>query len=313
MTATGAHLPSSASVRRLLAELGHAGARFSVHDLPGSFSNFTHLIKIEQDDSPARKIVMRRYNPANYDEDHDKPLCEYHALQLLQTHGIPAPPPLLLDESGELLGLPGIVTEFFEGKSIELPADAWRWGEKAEKTARMLARIHLVPFTEADKRYLMDDNVEVSWYIKAGTIPHYMRADPDGEIVWHLVNDHWGRWKPVESRFAHTDYWSGNILWHDDEISAVVDWEEAGYGHPAADVAYCRMGYFIEGIPEAAVTFLNAYEAEAGWTLTDLPFFELAASARPMMDPDDWFAHPYMAAGFRRFIAQAKQKLLAEN
>ena len=25
-----------------------------------------------------------------------------------------------------------------------------------------------------------------------------------------------------------------------------------------------------------------------------------------MTDPDDWFAHPYMEAGFRRFIAQAK-------
>ena len=102
-------------------------------------------------------------------------------------------------------------------------------------------------------------------------------------------------------------------MWHDDEISAVVDWEEAGYGHPAADVAYCRMGYFIEGIPEAAETFLRVYQEATGWTLTDLPFFELAASARPMMDPDDWFAHPYMAAGFRRFITQAKQKLLAVN
>ena len=158
MTATGAHPPSSESVRRLLAELCHAGARFSVHDMPGSFSNFTHLIKFEQDDSPARKIVMRRYNPANYEEDHNKPLCEYHALQMLQSHGIPAPPPLLLDASGELLGLPGVVTEYVPGKPIELPA-----------------------------------------------------------------------------------------------------------------------------------------------------------SAPPMMDPDDWFAHPYMAAGFRRFIAEAKQRLLEGN
>ena len=79
---------------------------------------------------------------------------------------------------------------------------------------------------------------------------------------------------------------------------------------PAADVAYARMFYFIEGIPEAAETFLRVYEAEAGWALTDLPLFELAASVRPMTDPADWFAHPYMEAGFRRFIAGAKQRLL---
>ena len=100
-------------------------------------------------------------------------------------------------------------------------------------------------------------------------------------------------------------------MWRGDEISAVVDWEEAGYGHPAADVAYCRMGYFIEGVPEAAETFLRAYEAAAGWTLTDLPLFELAASARPMTDPTDWFAHPYMEDGFRRFIAGARERLTA--
>ena len=47
----------------------------------------------------------------------------------------------------------------------------------------------------------------------------------------------------------------------------MLDWEEAGYGHPAADVAYARMGYCIEGEPEAADEFLRVYEQAAGWTL----------------------------------------------
>ena len=92
----------------------------------------------------------------------------------------------------------------------------------------------------------------------------------------------------------------------------MVDWEEAGYGHPAADVAYCRMGYFIEGVPEAADVFLREYEAAAGWQLNreDLALFELAASARPMTGPDTWFAQPHMAEGYRQFIAQARERLL---
>ncbi len=289
--------------------LGLDYGEFSIHTLPSTFSNFTHRVDIELRDGSSKRVVLRRYNPENYEDGHDKPSCEFHALKLLQRQGIPAPPPLLLDETGELLGLPGIVTGFVEGAPIELPAEAKRWGELAEPTARMLARIHQTPVTEADKRFLMDDNVEVAWFIKDGLIPDYMRADRDGEMVWHLVNERWGRWTPVESRFAHTDYWAGNILWQGDQISAVVDWEEAGYGHPAADLAYARMGYFIEGVPQAAATFLRVYEDEAGWTLTDLALFELAASARPMTDPEDWFAQPYMEAGFRRFIAQAKQKL----
>ncbi len=306
-------MPATSAIVAVLDALGLSGAQFAVHDLPGAYSNFTHLVAAEGADGQARNIVIRRYNPANYDEGHVKHSCEYHALKMLHGQGVPVPPPLLLDADGSLLGAPGIVTEYVPGAPIELPAEAKRWGRMAAKAARMLARIHQTPFSESDKRYLMNDDVEVAWFLKSSRVPDYMRADPDGEVVWQMLNDRWGRWRAVEPRFAHTDYWSGNILWRGEEIAAVLDWEEAGYGHPAADVAYARMGYCIEGEPEAADVFLREYEAAAGWTLArrDLALFELAAGVRPMTDPEDWFAHPYMVTGFRRFIAEARQKLSA--
>ena len=313
MTEAQAKRPTRDSIREVLDALGMSGAEFSILGLPGSYSNFTHLVTTEGGDSEVRKIVVRRYNPANYEEGHDKPSCEFHALQLMLARGVPVPPPLLLDEDGSLLGLPGIVTGFVAGAAIEPPTEALRWGEMAAVNARMLARIHRTPFSETDKRHLMDDDVEVAWFIKNGTAPDYMRADPDGETVWHLVNEHWGRWTPVQPRFAHTDYWSGNILWQGDKISAVVDWEEAGYGHPAADVAYARMEYFLEGLPEAADVFLRVYEAKAGWTLSDLALFELAASARVMTDPPGWFTRPHMEERYRRFVADAKEKTITVN
>ncbi len=309
MSPRRSNVPSPAIVSAVLDALGLDDAEFSIHALPSASSNFTHKVSAELADGASKRIVLRRYNPDNYDAGHDKHSCEYHALNLLHDQGVPVPQPLLLDETGALLGLPGIVTAFVEGTPIELPRQAHRWAGLAPAAARMLARIHQTPFSEAEKQYLMDDDIEVAWFIKDGAIPDFMRADRDGERVWHLVKERWGRWTPTEPRFAHTDYWAGNILWRGDEISAVVDWEEAGYGHPAADVAYARMFYFIEGLPEAAQVFLDAYEAEAGWKLTDLPLFELAASARPMKDPEDWFARPHMEAGFRRFIAQARQNL----
>ncbi len=303
--------PPELSVRKLLETLAPTFSDFSLNSLHGSYSNFTQLLQIDFPHDPPRKVVVRRYNPANYAEGHDKPACEYHALGVLHKHGIPVPQPLLLDVDGSILGLPGIVTEFVAGKQIEPPTEAARWGEMAAVTARMLARIHSTSFGEADKRFLMDDNLEVAWFIKKGRIPEYMQQDPDGEMVWHLVNEHWTRRIPLPACFQHTDYWSGNILWQGDEISAVVDWEEAGYGDPAGDVAYCRMEYFLEGLPDAAETFLRVYQAEAGWQLPNLPLLELAAGARPMTDPEGWFTRPHMQERFRKFIADAKLKLLA--
>ena len=307
---TRANAPSARVIRALLDELGLRGD-FALRDLPGSYSNFTQRVDIAGDEP--RSIVIRRYNPANQEAGHSKQRCEYHALGLLQRHGIPAPPPLLLDDSGDMLGLPGIVTEFVAGRQVEPPTQAPRWGKLARINAEMLARIHRLPLTEADKPYLMNDDIEVAWFIKDGAIPDYMRADPDGEMVWQLVAEHWRRWQPAPPRFAHTDYWSGNILWQGERISVVVDWEEAGYGHPAADVAYARMEYFLEGLPGAADEFLRVYEQAAGWRLSDLALFELAASARPMTDPQGWFTRPHMEERFRRFIARAQSNLLASG
>ena len=41
------------------------------------------------------------------------------------------------------------------------------------------------------------------------------------------------------------------------------------------------MGYFIEGIPEAAETFLRAYEAEAGWEANRLATVRIGGQRAP--------------------------------
>ena len=67
------------------------------------------------------KLVVRRYQEyGDYDRG-EKARREYKAFELIHAHGIPGPEPLLLDASGELLGVPGIVTRLVPG-ALELEA-----------------------------------------------------------------------------------------------------------------------------------------------------------------------------------------------
>jgi aminoglycoside phosphotransferase (APT) family kinase protein len=109
----------------------------------------------------------------------------------------------------------------------------------------------------------------------------------------------------VPETLVHIDYWPGNILWDQGRITAVVDWEEAAYGDPGIDVAYCRMELVLSGMGQVADEFLQAYEAERGQSVANLAFWEIAATARPMFNPDGWITESPAREAFRRFIAGA--------
>ena len=92
----------------------------------------------------------------------------------------------------------------------------------------------------------------------------------------------------VSHGLVHTDLWMGNVLWHRNEISGVIDWEAAAYGDPAIDVAYCRMDMRLFGMYEAADHFLRFYEAATGRRVEKLELWELVAAAGVLPNPARW-------------------------
>jgi aminoglycoside phosphotransferase (APT) family kinase protein len=175
----------------------------------------------------------------------------------------------------------------------------------ARRLAAMLARIHSIPCDHA-RPFLLDANAEATWFLRAGGVPEFMQAHPDGAMVWQAVHDRMPGIQPVAPALVHLDYWRGNVLWEEGQIAAVVDWEEAGYGDPGIDVAYCYMEMAIMGMVEASVEFLRVYEAQTG-QVANLGFWELAAAARPMTDMAGWITDPSMGERFRQFIVEARR------
>lgn len=277
----------------------------TVQPLAGSYSNLTHLIESRRSNGEPLRIVVRRYV---YGDRARKARVEYRALHFLQDYAVPAPAPLYLDTDGIVLGRPGIVMRFMPGQLIEEPAThpagKLTW---AREFALVLAKIHAIPGEQA-KGVLFDADAEATWFLRDGVVPEYMAAHPDGTNVWQLVHDLWPKRQPASSTLVHLDYWRGNVLWEEGHISAVVDWEEAAYGDPAIDVAYCLMELVIMGMIDEADEFLRTYETQRG-PVANLAYWQLAAAARPMYNIDGWITDSAKGERFRQFIAEARAKV----
>lgn len=298
-------LPTEETIHALLQEVAPGSTVLAIESLPGSYSNFTHLVDVRSADGSDFRIVVRRYKVfGNYDRG-EKARREFKTFELLQRNGIPSPQPLYLDEQGAVLGTPGIVTSYVTGTQIQSPSDPVSW---ARALAAMLARIHSTPCDTAAKGFLLDADSEAAWFLRSGTVPDYMEAHPGGAAVWRMVHDLSPNRQQVQPTVVHIDYWPGNVLWDQGQITAIVDWEEAAYGDPAIDVAYCRMEMFLSGMGHVADEFLDTYETEVGQQVANLGFWELAATARPMFNPEGWITESPAKEEFRSFITNARRR-----
>lgn len=298
------------TARALLDMIAPGSTVLTIDSLPGSYSNFTHLVEARSASGRAAgsafRVVVRRYAVFGSYDRGEKARREFKTLELLHGNDVPVPRPLYLDEDGSLLGCPGIVTDYVPGEMLTSPADPLSC---ARALATTLAKIHSVPCDAETRGFLLDANSEATWFLRSGVVPDYMDAHPDGAAAWQMMHDLLPVMQPVPPALVHIDYWLGNVLWDQGRITAVVDWEEAAYGDPGIDVAYCRMDMFLNGMGRrAADEFLNVYEAEMGRRVANLGFWELAAAARPMHNPEGWITGSPAEERFAQFIADATEK-----
>ena len=204
--------------------------------------------------------------------------------------------------------IPGIVTRNVTGTQIESPSDPESW---ARALAGVLARIHTVPCASAAADFLLDAKAEATWPLRSRTVPDYMQTHPDGAAVWHMAQALSPNLQPVQPTLVHIDYWPGNVLWDQGQITAVVDWEEAAYGDPAIDVAYCRMEMCLSGVGRVADEFLETYEMEMGRRVENRGFWEPAAAARPLFSPEGRITESPAKEDFGSFIADAIKGAIA--
>ena len=252
----------------------------SVVPARAAFTNSVHVLNTVSPAGGRLRLVVKRMTD---DPDPERATADYDGLRIARKHGIPAPEPLLLDATGEMLGVPGIVTTFVEGVQIASPEDPVNW---AKDFAELLLRIHDVSPDADDRSHIYDGN-ELGLYFLSGDWPQRMTGHPLSESIYMVIRELRSQIRKTEPVMLHMDYWPGNVLWRNGTVSAVVDWDAAAYGDPALDVGYFRMNMYLRGIREAAGPFLEFYEAMSG-PVQNLGFWELACAARPLPDAAAW-------------------------
>jgi aminoglycoside phosphotransferase (APT) family kinase protein len=295
-------LPES-TVRSLLGVIAPDSRLESTCPVAGDTYNRVFYIDAQAMDGRPLHFVLKLYQGELSYCTHQA-RTEFKTLEWLFRCRRPVPEPVFLDESGSLLGGPAIVTRFLPGQPVMAPPYPEDWGRQM---ALALASIHAYPCNPVEQNFLLDANHGALWFRRSGTIPAWLAADPDGEAIWQAIDAWLPRMEAVVPKLIHSDFWAGNLLCHEGQIIAIIDWGEAGFGDPGVDVAYGLMDLRLTGLDNEAESFLAAYEAETGGPVANLGLWQLAAAARPIYLPQGWIDHSPVRERFRRFVQEALQ------
>lgn len=296
--------------------------------LAGGASARVHGVEIEEPDGRRRRLVLREYGAANLSADPRAAVTEYRLLEVLHQAGLPVPRPRHADESGAIVPGPCLLTEYIDGDTVTGPADVSAFPGRTgggipaagppdlapfiRPLAQTLAAVHDIRLGRADVPFLAD----------AGAVriarPEGAARAPDealGETaIRTALMPAWP--PPMVNRpvILHGDYWPGNVLWRDGRLVAIVDWEDAMFGDPLADLSVARQELWWFFGPVAAREFTARYHAlRPAVDLTALPLWDLRAALRPAGKLATWglsrARKARMIAAHRQFVSEALGQL----
>ncbi|WIG60540.1 MAG: putative phosphotransferase [Ktedonobacterales bacterium] len=276
--------------------------------LQGGVSAQVTALEIARPDGETQKLLVRQHGAVDRAYNPNIAADEYRLLQLLQSAGVAAPAPYLLDQSGEIFPAPYLVIAYIEGEPDVAPTDLSGY---IRQFAMQLARIHAVDREHLDLSFLPEQTRRYA---------HKLRERPaildDSLDEGHIRDTLASVWPPPQrnpSVLLHGDYWPGNILWHAGQLVAVIDWEDAAVGDPLFDLANSRLEILWAFGTNAMERFTQHYIAMNAIDLTNLPYWDLCAALRPASKLGEWAAdaatEQRMRDGHRWFITQAFAKL----
>jgi aminoglycoside phosphotransferase (APT) family kinase protein len=243
--------------------------------LKGGISAEMTAFEIERPDGQTSRMIVRRPGDKTLKRNPHAARDEFKLLQMTRSLGLPTQTPYYLDQSGQIFSTPYIVIEYIEGR----PEFASPHGtDFISQLATHLARIHSVDCSNLDISFLPEQAKASAGNF--GERPTKIDPSLDEGRIRATLEAIWPLPRRNTSVLLHGDFWPGNILWRDNQLVAVIDWEDATLGDPLTDFAISRLDIlWIFGI-DAMNAFTHHYTSMMAIDYTNLPYWDLYAALR---------------------------------
>ncbi len=276
--------------------------------LTGGVSAQAVSIDIAPADGRGSRFVVRRHSSIDTDRNPHIARDEFALLSALIEAGIPVPKPILFDSSRQLFPEPVIVLAFVQGTTA-IPLGMER--VSMAKLGAMLAGIHRLDPDALGLGFLETlpaPEVEIRTLLPATS---FDRDTRDG--IARMLQSAGAFGSAPRAALLHGDFWTGNVLWRDGEIAAVLDWEDALLGDPLMDLAKCRLEISASHGDNAMTWFTDAYRNSSPDTdFLRLPWWDLAMALRMESKVGSWNLPIEEETRFRRAAGLFARRAIQE-
>ena len=280
--------------------------------LGGGISCTMTAVEIELPDGNRQKLVVRKVGKWSFENYPNSVRNEYELLIYLRECGIPVANPRYVDLSCEITDRPYLVLDYVEGSPDLTVEDRTK---RVSIVAENLAKIHSVNTCHPAMKFMNPSPINVR------PVGGAMNEVLQESKIRSALESRIGRVVENKHTFRHGDFWPGNMVWKDGELSAVIDWEETSIGDPLFDVSIARLDILWAYGPEAMKIFTEVYQSRMDIDFSILPYWDLRVSLRPISSIEEWavsfpqlgrpdVTEQTMTEGHRWFVDSAIDQLM---
>lgn len=246
------------------------------------------LLEFTLNSGGTQNVVVRQYGPWRQKESPHPGVLESTALKLLGKNTVPAPELVLGErETMNVLDRPAIVTSMVDGKPNVNPVNREEW---AGQLVEAIAIVHSIPISPETTALIPSQYDRYDRLFSRSEPPRFIARYPLGTKLWSRLRGLWPSINKDAHQLIHADYWSGNTLWKNENLVAIIDWEQPRIGEPTFDIADLVQDASCFGV-DIENAAIEQYERASGRPLRNYKFWRMAVALGEIGDmpnPVEW-------------------------